>query len=239
MFENILFLCAAYIAAVFATVAGFGSSTLLIPVAVLFMDIKTAIFIVACFHLFNNLFKVKLFFKNIDFHLFLTFGLTSMAFAFLGALCISFLDIHLLQQILGVFLLCFVPLSVWKSQWSIKKNMPTSLIGGSVSGFLAGLIGLGGAVRATFLISFNLQKEVYIATSALIAFVIDLTRIPTYLLTDSVQDKSYYVLLPFLIGTAYLGVKTGKKFLHRIDHELFTKIVLGVLFLIGIKLLFT
>ena len=36
---------------------------------------------------------------------------------------------------------------------------------------LAGLIGLGGAIRSTFLVAFNLPKEVYIGTSALIAFV--------------------------------------------------------------------
>lgn len=39
--ENILFPIAAYLAAVGATIAGFGSSALLIPVAILFMDVKT------------------------------------------------------------------------------------------------------------------------------------------------------------------------------------------------------
>jgi len=55
MIEHGLFLLAAYVAAVIATVAGFGSSTILIPVAIFFMDLKTAVFLVACFHLFNNL----------------------------------------------------------------------------------------------------------------------------------------------------------------------------------------
>jgi len=62
MIEHGLFLVAAYLAAIFATIAGFGSSTVLLPVAMFFMDIKTAVFFVACFHLFNNLFKVRLFF---------------------------------------------------------------------------------------------------------------------------------------------------------------------------------
>jgi len=73
--EHGLFLLAAYVAAIFGTLAGFGSSTVLIPVAMYFMDLKTAVFFVACFHLFNNLFKVKLFFTTIDYKLFWQFGI--------------------------------------------------------------------------------------------------------------------------------------------------------------------
>ena len=67
MMEYSIFLLSAYVAAVVATVAGFGSSTILIPVAMFFMDLKAAVFLVACFHLLNNLFKIRLFFKKIDF----------------------------------------------------------------------------------------------------------------------------------------------------------------------------
>ena len=60
MVENIIFLIASFVAAIVATLAGFGSSTLLVPVALMFMDVGTAVFLVACFHLFNNIFKVKI-----------------------------------------------------------------------------------------------------------------------------------------------------------------------------------
>lgn len=75
MIENILFLIASFFAAIIATLAGFGSSTLLIPVAIMFMDAKTAVFIVACFHLFNNTFKIKAFWNKIDFKTFMLFGI--------------------------------------------------------------------------------------------------------------------------------------------------------------------
>ena len=112
------------------------------------------------------------------------------------------------------------------------------MLGGSFSGFLAGLIGLGGAIRSTFLIAFNLPKEIYVATSAMVAFVIDLTRIPTYLFTGVIQDKSYYILLPFMVLTAYLGVRIGKYLLGRINQAIFKKIVVIALFLVGISLFF-
>jgi len=233
-----LFLGAAYIAAVIATIAGFGSSMILIPVAMLFMDLKTAIFIVACFHLFNNLFKIKLFFTKIDFKLFRLFGIPSIIFAFLGAQFISILPVEFLVRVLAVFLICFSCLSFCKPNIKIRPSTLNALFGGSLSGFLAGLVGMGGAVRSMFLLTFNLPKEVYVATAALIAFVIDLTRIPTYIWTGIVDSHIYYSLLPALIFIAYLGVRTGKGLLGKIDQELFRKIVLGVLFLVGLKLIF-
>ena len=77
------------------------------------------------------------------------------------------------------------------------------------------------------------------ATAALIAFVIDLTRIPTYLWTEVVSDQTYYVLLPFLVIIAYLGVRTGKNLLGKIDQEIFRNIVLGALLFVGIRILLT
>ena len=67
MIDYAIFLIASFLAASAATVAGFGSSALLIPVAFSFYDLRTAIFLVACFHLFNNLFKIRVFWDKIDF----------------------------------------------------------------------------------------------------------------------------------------------------------------------------
>jgi len=239
LIEHGLFLLAAYIAAIIGTIAGFGSSTVLIPVAMFFMDLKTAVFFVACFHLFNNLFKIRLFFKKIDFKLFWSFGIPSIIFAFLGARFITICPVELLARILAVFLILFSCATFFKPNITIKQNSFNALLGGGLSGFLAGLIGMGGAVRSMFLIAFNLPKEIYVATGALIAFVIDLTRIPTYLWTGVVSDHAYYALLPILVMIAYLGVRTGKSLLGKIDQEIFRKIVLGALLFVGIRLLFS
>ena len=239
MIEHGLFLLAAYVAAVIATIAGFGSSTILIPVAMFFMDLKTAVFLVACFHLFSNIFKIRLFFNKIDFKLFKLFGIPSILFAFFGAQCITILPVEFLERTVALFLILFSGISFLKPHIKITKSPSSAIFGGSLSGFLAGLIGMGGAIRSIFLLTFNLPKEIYIGTAAIIAFVIDLTRIPTYLWTGVVRDHVYYSLLPLLIVIAYLGVRTGKALLGKIDQDVFKKIVLGALFLVGIKLLFS
>lgn len=237
MLENIIFLLASFLAAIVATLAGFGSSTVLIPIALFFMNAKAAIFLVACFHLFSNTFKVRLFFKKIDFKTVIYFGIPSIVFAFLGALLISVLPVAIVKYAVGVFLIVFSVYTFFKPTFKLPENKLTALLGGSLSGLFAGLIGMGGAIRSTFLIAFNLPKEIYIGTSALIAFVIDLTRIPTYFFSGVVPDNSYYWLIPFMILSAFLGVKTGKMLLGKVDQQTFRKIVLVMLLVVGIKLL--
>ena len=238
MLTSIVFLVVSYGAAVAATIAGFGSSTLLIPVAILFMDIKTAVFVVAVFHLFNNVFKIRMFRKHIDFKIFLLFGIPSILLAFAGAMLISLIPLYTVKIVLGVFLIVYAVYSFIKPAFGLKKSKPIAIVGGSLSGFLAGLIGLGGAIRGAFLTAFNLPKEIYVATSAMIAVVIDTTRIPTYLITKTVEDTSHYILLPFLCVMAYFGVKTGKILLQKINQVTFRRIVSIALFAVGIKILF-
>ncbi len=235
---GIIFLAASFVAAAAATVAGFGSSTLLIPLALLFMDIKTAVFVVAVFHLFNNLFKVRLFRNRIGAKVFWLFGIPSILFAFAGAMLISLIQIEMIKTVLGVFLVAYAFYSFLEPRFDIKKTRANAAVGGSLSGFLAGLIGLGGAIRGAFLVAFDLPKEVYVATSAAIALVIDVTRIPTYVLTKTVQGSTSYILLSFLCVMAYLGTATGKRLLERIDQRTFRRAVSVALFAVGAKILF-
>ncbi len=237
MWEYAIFLIASFLAATGATLAGFGSSALLIPVAFSFFDLRTAIFLVACFHLFNNLFKIRLFWEKIDFKTFLYFGIPSICFSFGGAALISILPLDVISKILAVFLIVYAIYSLFKPKLAIKKSLSTAVLGGSLSGFFAGLIGLGGAIRSSFLVVFDLPKEVYVATSAMIAVVIDFTRIPTYIFTGSVQTSPDLFLIPFLIVSAYFGVKLGKILLNRIDQQTFRRIVSIALLLVGLKLL--
>ena len=53
--EILLFFLSAFVAAILGTMADFGSSTIFLPLALFFVDFKTAIVLVAIFHLFGNI----------------------------------------------------------------------------------------------------------------------------------------------------------------------------------------
>lgn len=237
MMEMIVFSVACFVAAGVATVAGFGASTVLVPVAAYFLDVKTAILFVAIFHLITNIFKLRLFFKTIDRKLFLYFGIPSIVFAFAGAALSNVLPALLLKNILAVFLIVFAIVSFFKPDLTVKPNNANAILGGSLSGLFAGLIGLGGALRGAFLVAFNLPKDVYIATSSAITLFVDLTRIPVYSSAQGQKEFNYALLLPAMIVVSYLGTTLGKKLLDKISQETSRKVIVIFLFLIGMTLL--
>ena len=218
--------------------AGFGSATVLTPVAGFFMDMKVAIGVVAFFHLFGNLARVRLFRGNVDMGLFWRFGLPSIAMSFAGAWLTAAVSSLLLRGVFGGFLVLYVLLSLFAPALRLKPTTGTSVAGGLASGFVAGLIGTGGALRAAFLTSFHLEKERYIATSAAIALVVDVTRIPVYIAGGTLVGRDAWILVAVLIPVAFAGARLGKAAVGRLPHEAFRRFVLGALFLAGLKLIY-
>ena len=108
-----------------------------------------------------------------------------------------------------------------------------SILGGGLSGFAAGLLGTGGAIRGLTMAAFNLEKSVFIATSAAIDLGIDLSRTVVYLWNGYVQ-KEHLIYLPFLIAIGFGGTYLGKFLLGFIPQSMFKIISLVLILLIGI-----
>src|SRR3972149_3520729 len=174
---DLLFFLAAYLSEVVGTIAGFGSSTVFLPLALLFFDFKTALVLVALLHIFGNIGRISFFRHGLDKRILLIFGVPSVVLTLIGALLITYISQNTLKGILGMFLVIYAGISFWKENLKIKPSMLNSILGGGLSGFLAGLIGTGGALRGAFLTAFGLPKEQYIATASVIAVAADITRI--------------------------------------------------------------
>ncbi len=232
--EEILFFISALIAEIIGTMAGFGSSTIFLPLALLFVDFKTAIILVAIFHLFGNLSRIIFFRQGFDKKIILQFGMPSILFSLLGALMIGILPQPVLKLVLGIFLITTSVSFLVKPELKIPANTSTFIAGGSVTGFITALVGTGGALRATLLQGFNIEKIKYIATAATIALATDATRIPVYI-SQGFMTEQYFIYIPILFGIAISGSFLGRRIVKRINQELFRKIVLVAIILVSIK----
>ncbi len=174
---ELFFFLAAFVSEIIGTIAGFGSSTVFLPLALLFVDFKVALILVAFFHVFGNLGRITFFRHGLDKNLLIKFGLPSIVLTIIGALIVSYIPQNTLKGILGIFLVVYAGYSLWEEDFRIKASTTSAVVGGGLSGFLAGLIGTGGALRGAFLTGFGLPKEKYIATAAAIALAVDITRI--------------------------------------------------------------
>ncbi len=230
-------LVCAFGAEVIGTMAGFGAATILTPVAVLFMDIKTAIALVAVFHLLGNASRLVFFGRHVRWKTWALFGLTGVLFSMAGASIAARLSSSAIKAAFGLFLLLYVGSALRASSaWRLPQRPITLLGGGAVSGFIAGLIGTGGAIRSACLLAFGLPKAAYIGTSAAIALVVDATRLPVYLMERFIPS-SMMGLIVGLVPAAFAGAWTGRWLVRRVSAEAFRRFVLLMLTLMGCKLL--
>lgn len=191
----------------------------------------------AFFHIFGNLGRIGFFRHGLEKSLLLRFALPSVLLTFLGASLVAYLPQEILKIGLGIFLIAYSAALLRKQNLVFPATTASAVIGGCLSGFLAGLIGTGGALRGAFLIGFNLPKEKYIATAAAAALLVDATRIPVYL-GQGFLTSAYYWHLPILFVLALAGSFLGKKIVERVPREKFRIAVLIAILLVGVKFAF-
>ncbi|MFD1314295.1 sulfite exporter TauE/SafE family protein [Namhaeicola litoreus] len=226
----ILFYTLAYLAEVIGTISGFGSSILFVPIASLFFDFEKVLGITALFHIFSNLSKIAFFKKGINKEIVLKLGIPAIVFVTIGAVMSKFVAQKKLELIMSISLFIIAIFLIIYSKKQIKTTTRNLITGGVLSGFFAGLIGTGGAIRGLTLSAFHLEKNIFIASSALIDLGVDSSRTIVYYL-NGYMSKTFLITLPFLVAVSIAGTWTGKKILSKISQKVFQNIVLGVVIL--------
>ncbi|MBM1106563.1 sulfite exporter TauE/SafE family protein [Aurantibacter crassamenti] len=228
-----VFIILSIVAEVLGTVGGFGSSVFFVPMASYFMDFQSVLGITALFHLSSNITKIGFFRKGFDKTLMLYLGIPAVLFVSLGAYLSKYANPKWLTLILGIFLIAFGLLFIIHKTLKVEATKKNAIIGGSLSGLFAGLLGTGGAIRGATMTAFNLNKEKFIATSAIIDLGIDLSRSIIYI-NNGYVHRHDLCLIPILIVVSIVGTYFGKLILDRITQEQFKHFVLYLLVGIGI-----
>ncbi|MCE3260255.1 MAG: hypothetical protein K0S12_1896 [Bacteroidetes bacterium] len=238
--------------------SGFGLGTILLPVFALYYPLPIAIALTACVHLLNNLFKLGLVFRSINWKVVLVFGIPSMIAAFFGA--------HLLDQIsdrnvsltsyelagktftitwpgllIGILIIFFAIVELSERLSKLTFSEKWLVPGGFISGFFGGFTGHQGALRGAFLLRLNLEKTAFIATGVMIACLVDLVRLSLYTKFDALKDGSTnYFLLALAVVSAWTGALIGNKLFKKTSVSFFKwfvglfMLVMGIVIAAGI-----
>ncbi|OJW81108.1 MAG: hypothetical protein BGO69_03330 [Bacteroidetes bacterium 46-16] len=225
--DTILFLLLALLSEIIGTVSGFGSSILFVPVASIFFDFKTVLGITAVFHVFSNLAKILLFRKGIDKSIALKLGIPAVLFVVIGALITTVIPGRNIELVMDIVLIIFSIYLLRNINKQLKQTNTNLIAGGSISGLLAGLVGTGGAIRGITLTAFNLPKDIFVATSAIIDLGVDFSRSVVYIANDYFPVHQVR-LIPMLIVVSIAGSYLGKLILKRTSEHVFRYIVTGV-----------
>jgi uncharacterized membrane protein YfcA len=233
--------------------SGFGLGTILTPVLVIFFPPEVAIALTGIVHLLNNLFKISLVGKNIDWKVGLKFGILGMIGAFIGAQLLTRIpqatllftysigeknfEITLLKLIIAILMIIFALFEVIPVLKKIQFKENKLYAGGLISGFFGGLSGNQGALRSAFLIRAGLSKENFIATGIMIACLVDFTRLSVYFnrfLKINIQEN--LLLLTVAILSAFAGAFIGSKALKKVTYEFIQWTVAVMIILLALAL---
>ncbi|KKU47123.1 MAG: hypothetical protein UX67_C0049G0014, partial [Candidatus Woesebacteria bacterium GW2011_GWF2_46_8] len=97
-----------FLAGIVGTITGFGISTIMVPVVLLFLPLPETLLLVGVIHWFGDLWKMYFFKKGVDWELLVFFGIPGIAAAYLGASLVFQLPEQLVSQFLGAILIAYV-----------------------------------------------------------------------------------------------------------------------------------
>jgi hypothetical protein len=243
----------ALLASLLTFYSGFGLGTLLMPVFAIFFPVDVAIALTGLVHFANNIFKVILTAKHIQWHTAFLFGLPAMLAATVGARLLDYFNrldsvftwylfekqciITPVNLLIAILLMIFVFLEMWPGFKNIEIKTKEIVIGGLISGFFGGLSGHQGALRSAFLVKTNLSKESFIATGVIIACMIDVSRLFVYAgRFEGLYRDEYSGLVTAATLAAFAGAFAGSRLLKKVTLKHVQHIVSVALLLLAICL---
>lgn len=222
-------LLATFVAAALTVPAGFGLATMLTPVVFLWLDPHEAVAVVGIVHGSHNAWKLKVLRESVNFDAVRRFGWALVLGALLGAALNTQFAAEPLLLVVGLALIVLPLLSVTQRWTNIRLPEAEDRFGGFGSGFFGGLTGHQGALRAMFLQKRLPDKSEYAATAAILALVVDVTRVPVYVALEGWQILDAGWLIIGLVLAAVLGVQLGKRWLKKWESErIRTGILIGI-----------
>ena len=228
----------AFLGALFAAAltvpAGFGLSTMLTPIVLLIMGPHEAVAVVAVVHAAHNAGKFIALRDSVDFSAFRRYGVWLVFGSIAGALLQNRVQQEPLLALIGAFLIILPILTLSESWTGYRIPEANDRFGGLGSGFMGGLSGHQGALRAMFLTRRLPDKMSYAATASVLALCVDLSRVPVYILSRPEEIYQHLQLTAVLVISALIGVRAGKKWLESLKSAWVNKMVMSGIIASGV-----
>ena len=208
-------LAATFFAAALTVPAGFGLATMITPVVFLWLEPHEAVAVVGIVHGSHNAWKLKVLRSSVDYSAVRRYGWAMVVGALIGAALNTAVEADPLLLIVGIALVLLPLLSISEKWTDYRLPETEDRIGGFGSGFFGGLTGHQGALRAMFLQKRLPDKSEYAATAAVLALVVDVTRVPVYVALEGWQILDPGWLIVGLVLAAVVGVQLGKRWLKK------------------------
>ncbi|GAB5454507.1 MAG: sulfite exporter TauE/SafE family protein [Henriciella sp.] len=156
-----------------------------------------------------------------------------------GGFLAGYVDDQVVRIVVGLIAVLFPVYAVFKPTGGdafIKNNRPLGVISGTVAGFTSFVAHAGGPPYQAYAIPQGLDKRIYAGTAVMFFFVVNFVKVVPYAMLGQFDQTNLTTSL-ILIPIAPFGVLFGAWLVKRIDQTLFYRILYGLIFSVGLKLL--
>jgi uncharacterized membrane protein YfcA len=87
------------------------------------------------------------------------------------------------------------------------------------------------------MLGFDVSPAAFVATATAVGVIVDLARLPVYLVTQGSELRALWPLLALATAGVVLGTLLGERFLRRVPQAMFRRLVAALVLLLGLFML--
>jgi uncharacterized membrane protein YfcA len=225
-----------FVVSIVAIIAGFGTSTIMIPVLTYFFPLPQILLLTGIIHWFNDGWRLLFFRDGIWWRRVMLAAIPGVIASLIGASLVLRIPQQYLLRALDVMLLLYVIFIYARPSFRMKRTKLFAVTGGASAGFISGLLGVSGEVTSVLLSTLDLPKAIFIGTGGAFALIIDISRVIAYIGEGIKLDPSLSWGLIAFIPASLLGSMLGRRVVDKIPQSMFRKIIAVFLLLAGLKM---
>lgn len=221
-----------FIATFIQGMTSFGASMVMMPLLLFYFDLIELVPMLIIFALIMNgiiLYtnKLKVSIKSI-----LPLIISAFVFTFLGSYILKNVNENYLSLIIGIILIITSITNYFGLRFILKNPKKAYIPVGAISGLLNSVSSLNGPPVILFLSNQNVNKLEFKGTLTTYFFINNITTIITFIIMGNINLSIFITSLKF-IPIVILGVVTGIYISTKVSDNLFKKIVLIFIFIMG------
>lgn len=235
--QELLVALVAVAAGAIAAISGFGIGSLLTPLLAAWVGTKVAVAAVAIPHFVATAYRFWLLRAHVDRRVLMSFGLTSAAGGLAGALLHTYASNPSLTLIFGIILVFVGGMGISGLAEKVRFSGWRAWLAGATSGFLGGLVGNQGGLRSGAMLGFDVSKEAFVATATATGLLVDVARLPVYLVTQGADILELWPLVLVATLGTLVGTVAGAMLLRKLPEALYRRIVSTIILALGVFML--
>lgn len=218
--EYLAFVVLGFGASIISAVFGFGTALVVLAVGSYILPVKEAIALATVLFAASTITKTLLFGKHVDWRVAGTMAFGCLPFAYLGASFLAEVPADILKRLLGLMVLAYLVLTVFKLFPKFKIGTPGLVVGSAAYGFVSGLLGSGNLIKVFIFREMNITKEAFVGAMAATSVLSNVAKLGAY---SKIGILSTAMAWPIagLVVAAISAALIGRLFLQKVSADQF------------------